>query len=122
MSLYKGSKLKRLVSENATVAYTQTAAQAVDNIIKKFGKLEDNVFYYHRGNGIWSKYSLTEDRKKNSKIAANNQRWKKEPWRYDLKKIDTKEGLTIKRAEVKQKKPKHNKQQKTTQVNIFAKF
>lgn len=122
MSLYKGSKLKKLVAENATVTYTQTAAQAVNNIIQKFGKFEDNAFYYHRGNGIWSKYSLTEDRRRNSKIAANTQRWKKEPWRYDLKKIDTKEGLTLKRAEVKQKKSKHNKQQKTSQVNIFSKF
>ena len=122
MSIYSGRKLKQLAVTNEKVATTQTAVQAVAAIVKKFGSISDSAHYYHRGNGIWSKYLLSEDRKKTGKIAANSQRWKKEPWRYDLKKIDTQEGLTVKRAQVKQKKPKHNKNKKTGQLNIFARF
>ncbi|MCE5295190.1 MAG: hypothetical protein LLF94_11345 [Chlamydiales bacterium] len=122
MSLFTGRRLKQFAAENRKVTYTQTAAQAVASIVQKFGSISDSTHYYHRGNGIWSKYLISEDRKKTGKIAVNKQRWQKEPWRYDLKKIDTKEGLTVKRASVKQPKPKHNKRQATLQRNIFAKY
>lgn len=122
MSLFTGRKLKQYAVDNRKVTYTQTAAQAVASIVQKFGSISDNTHYYHRGNGVWSKYLIVEDRKKTGKIAANKQRWQKEPWRYDLKKIDTKEGLTIKHTPVQQPKSKHNKKQKTLQRNIFSKY
>lgn len=122
MAVHSGRKLKQLAAEGRKVCTTQTAAEAVQAIISKFGVVSDNTKYYHRGNGIWSKYLISEDRKKTGKIAQDPKHWRSEPWRWDLKKIDTKEGLTVKRATVPQKKPKHNKLQKVIQRNLFARF
>lgn len=120
--IHSGKRLKQLANEGKKAATTQTAAQAVNNIIKKFGSISDNKHYYHRGNGIWSIYSIPEDRKKTGRVTSNSHKWKMEPWRWDLKKIDTKEGLTIKRNEVKVKKPKRSKLSHTKQINIFSRF
>jgi hypothetical protein len=122
MSLHTGRQLKLLASESRKVTTTQTAAEAVQSIINKFGSISDNTKYYHRGNGIWSIYTISEDRRKTGKIAPDTQHWHSEPWRWDLKKIDTEEGLTIKRKIVSERKPRHNKNQKTKQKNIFARF
>ncbi|WP_048052953.1 hypothetical protein [Methanosarcina mazei] len=122
MGIISGRKLKQLASENKRAVYTQSAKDAVRAIIKKFGSIADNTKYYHRGNGVWSIYTISEDRKKTGKIATNPKHWKSEPWRWDLKKIDTKEGLTLKRNEVKVKKPKRSKLSKSKQINIFSRF
>ncbi|MEN6290444.1 MAG: hypothetical protein ABFD07_00305 [Methanobacterium sp.] len=122
MVIHSGRKLKQLASEGRKVCTTQTAAAACQAIINKFGTISDSTHYYHRGNNIWSKYSIKEDRKKTGKTAPDSRHWKSEPWRYDLPRVDTTAGLTIKRAAVPQKKPKHNKNQKVTQKNIFARF
>jgi hypothetical protein len=117
--IHSGRQLKQLAAERKKVTTTQTAAQAVRAIINKFGNIKDNIKYYHRGNGIWSMYIISEDRKKTGKIAKNVKQWKAEPWRYDLKKIDTKEGLV--KAPGKSKL-KTNKAGKVSQKSIFAKF
>ena len=122
MSLHTGRQLKLLASESRKVTTTQTAAEACQSIINKFGSISDNTKYYHRGNGIWSIYTISEDRRKTGKIAPDSKHWSSEPWRWDLKKIDTEEGLTIKRKIVSERKPRHNKSQKTKQKNLFARF
>lgn len=122
MALHSGRQLKQLATEGQKVCTTQTASEAVKAIILKFGQISDNKKYYHRGAGIWSVYQISEDRKKTGRIAKDSKHWKSEPFRYDLPKVDTKAGLTVKRAIVPQKKPKHNKNQKVTQKNLFARF
>ena len=122
MGLYSGHRLKLLASEGKRAVYTQSAQDAIRAIVDKFGSISDSAKYYHRGNGVWSIYTIAGDRKKAAHITASKGHWKSEPWRSDLRKIDTKEGLTIKRAQVKVKKPKHNKAQKVKQSNIFARF
>jgi hypothetical protein len=122
MAIHSGKKLKQLAAEGKKVVTTQTAAEACQSIINKFGSISDTTKYYHRGNGIWSKYLISEDRKKTGKTAPDSRHWKSEPWRWDLKKIDTEEGLTIKRKIVSERKPKYNKNKKTTQKNLFARL
>lgn len=70
MSLFTGRKLKQYAVENKKVTHTQTADPAVNAIIQKLGSISDDTHYYHRGNGIWSKYLISEDRKKTGKITA----------------------------------------------------
>ena len=106
-----------MANEGMKVTTTQTAAQAVRAIIKKFGTISDSKHYYHRGNGVWSVYAISEDRKKTGKITSNKKKWKAEPWRYDLRKVDTKEGLV--KRKVKAKKDKNSKYKQT---GLFRRF
>lgn len=122
MAIHSGRKLKQLAAEKRKVTTTQTAADALKSIVDKFGSVRDSTKYYHRGNGIWSIYKIAEDRRRTGKITTSIKKWKAEPWRWDLAKIDTKEGLVIKGKTAKRFQKKRNLSTSTTQKNLFTRF
>lgn len=89
MGVITGRKLKQLASEKQKVTKTQTATAAIKSIIAKFGVIQDSAHYYHRGNGVWSRYDIKSDKKKTGKLAKSKKQWKSAPWRYDIHGVDT---------------------------------
>ena len=57
--LYTGRTIKKLAR---TKKYGSQFKVAVRVIRKKYGKVVDSAYYYHRGKGNWVKYSLSRDR------------------------------------------------------------
>jgi len=58
--LFKGKTIK---TRRGKLTRAQTAGQARRAILKKYGEIVDNAYYYHRGNGVWAKYSVHRDAK-----------------------------------------------------------
>lgn len=88
------------------ITRSQTAEQAVDAIDSKYGDVRDNEKFYHRGKGVWSKYSLPKDRKRTSSLTTDIVKWRKNPQKYDFQGIDTKDAIsTVKRVKSSATKP-----------------
>lgn len=89
-SLYTGNQLLELKENKQKATRTQTGAQAVAAITKKYGSVIPSAQYYHAGKGSWIKYSLSADKKKTGKIAKSKETWATHPYKYDWEGIDTK--------------------------------
>jgi len=63
--LYKGSIIKKLAR---TKEHKKTFGTAAKVIRRKYGKVVDSAYYYNRGKGNWTKYSLSKDRRYVSKV------------------------------------------------------
>lgn len=59
--LYSGRKIKATPGK---LTRSQTGKQALNAIVKKYGKIIDSAKYMHKGKGNWVKYSLANDRKR----------------------------------------------------------
>ena len=102
--LYSGRQIKNLATKKAKITRSQTAAQAVKAIVKKYGSVSDSGKYHHTGKGVWVKYSLANDSKRTGKLAASKAQWRAQPHKLDYHGIDTKKG--VEKKEVKAVKPK----------------
>lgn len=67
--LYRGSDILKQAKQSKTVKLTrtQTAKQAKSAIARKYKELVPSAQYYHRGSGVWIKYSPIVDNKRTSK-------------------------------------------------------
>lgn len=65
---FSGKTIKKFAKvKGARLTNTQTAAQALNRINKKYkaeGGCKDGCQYYHRGKGDWAKYSPRRDAKR----------------------------------------------------------
>ncbi|MCK9577730.1 MAG: hypothetical protein M0R51_17620 [Clostridia bacterium] len=101
--LYSGRQIKALATKKAKITRSQTAAQAVKAIVKKYGSVADSGKYFHTGKGVWMKYSLANDSKRTGKLAGSKAQWRAQPHKLDYPGIDTK---GVEKKEVKAVKPK----------------
>ncbi len=102
--IYSGRQIKALATKKAKITRSQTAAQAVKAITKKYGSVADSGKYFHTGKGVWVKYSLANDSKRTGRLAESKAQWRAQPHKLDYPGIDTKKGAEKK--EVKAVKPK----------------
>jgi len=101
--IYSGRQIKALATKKAKITRSQTAAQAVKAIVKKYGSVSDSGKYFHTGKGVWMKYSLANDSRRTGKLAGSKAQWRAQPHKLDYHGIDTKKGAEKK--EVKAVKP-----------------
>lgn len=64
-NIKKGANNKKMFSREISCEY------ALGQIIKKFGRIEKEERYYHRGNGDFSKENLVRDGKHKGKFKVN---------------------------------------------------
>jgi len=102
--LYSGRQIKDLAAKKLKITRSQTAAQAVKAIVKKYGHVSDSGKYHHTGNGVWVKYSLANDSKRTGKLAVSKAQWRAQPHKLDYPGVDTKKG--VEKKKVKAVKPK----------------
>jgi len=98
--LYSGRQIKDLAAKKLKITRSQTAAQAVKAITKKYGGVSDSGKYHHTGNGVWVKYSLANDSRRTGKLAISKAQWRAQPHKLDYPGIDTK---GVEKKEVKPK-------------------
>jgi hypothetical protein len=87
--LYTVKQIKTLAGSGGKLTKHTTASQALSSITKKNKKVNLNDKFYHRGNGVFSKYSLSEDKKKTGSLTKDKNQWLVQPYRYDMDGIDT---------------------------------
>lgn len=96
---YSGKALKDLAkTRGARVTRTQTAAQAVRAIEKKYkdeGGIKDTVTYYHRGNGEWTRYSPSRDAKKKPRKGVRRSAKAKKKFGSYTKNVKNARGKTV---------------------------
>jgi len=90
IGLVSGRLIKTRAKTGEKVTRSQSAKQALSAIIKKYGSIQDNVKYLHKGKGNWVKYSLANDRKRTGKVTSSLKEWRRQPHKLDYKGIDTK--------------------------------
>lgn len=96
--IFSGKQLTDLKNKGSKATRSQTAAQAVKAITSKYGTIQDNAKYYHKGSGVWQKYSIENDSKRTGKLAQSKEQWRAQPHKLDFLGIDTK------KTEAKQKR------------------
>jgi hypothetical protein len=69
---------------------TQTAGQAYNSIVKKYGEISQTAKYMHKGKGEWVKYSIENDRKRTGKVTTDIKKWREAPHKLDFQGKDTK--------------------------------
>ncbi len=92
IGLVSGRLIKNKAKTGEKVTRSQSAKQALSAIIKKYGSVQDNVKYLHKGKGNWVKYSLANDRKRTGKLTSDIKEWRRQPHKLDYMGIDTKES------------------------------
>ena len=60
--LYRGGEIAR-ACRNGRLLGRQNPCMALEAIRRKYGRLEYNRYYYHRGNGEWVMYNTRRDAK-----------------------------------------------------------
>ncbi len=88
--IFSGRQIRDLKGRGQKITRSQTAAQAYNAVIQKYGEVQDGARYFHKGNGVWQKYSIENDSKRTGKIAPSRSAWEEQPQRLDWWGIDTK--------------------------------
>lgn len=97
VGLYSGRKiLANKDKKGFKITRTQTAKQAYNAIVKKYGTVKPNAKYHHVGKGVWRIYSIKSDAKRTGKVTTDIKKWRRQPHKLDYKGIDTK-GSRIKK-------------------------
>jgi len=92
IGLVSGRLIKSKAKMGENVTRSQSAKQALSAIVKKYGSVQDNVKYLHKGKGNWVKHSLANDRKRTGKLTNDIKEWRRQPHKLDYKGIDTNEA------------------------------
>ena len=91
VGLYSGRQIRINAGKRGhKLTRSQTAKQAYNSIIKKYGEIVDNAKYHHAGKGNWIRYTLANDRKRTGKVTTDVKKWRKQPHKFDMKGVDTK--------------------------------
>ncbi|NOQ48382.1 MAG: hypothetical protein GQ576_04490 [Methanococcoides sp.] len=92
--LYRGSDILNKSKQSKTVKLTrtQTAKQAKSAIARKYKEIVASAQYYHRGSGVWIKYSSARDKKRTSKGAKKSipKNYNIIKHKVDVRGVDTK--------------------------------
>lgn len=92
--LFRGSDIlnKAKQSKTVKVTRTQTAKQAKSAITRKYKDVVASAQYYHRGSGVWIKYSSARDKKRTSKGAKKSipKNYSTRKHQIDVRGVDTK--------------------------------
>lgn len=92
---------------------SQTALQAYNSIIKKYGEIVDSAKYHFKGKKLgWYRYSLKNDAKRTGKTTTDIKKWRRTPHRLDYKGIDTKGS----RPGIKKVKPARTAKRKPASI------
>lgn len=75
------------------ITRSQTALEAYDAIIKKYGEIVDSAKYEHRGKGNWVRYSMKRDATRTGKTTTDIKKWRTRPHKLDFKGKDTKGSI-----------------------------
>lgn len=76
-------------ASKSSLTRTQTAAQAYNAIVKKYGEISQASKYMHKGKGNWVKYSIENDRTRTGKVTTDIKKWREAPHKLDFKGKDT---------------------------------
>jgi len=87
--LYSGRVIMARKASKGSLTRTQTAAQAYNAIVKKYGEISQAAKYMHKGKGNWVKYSIENDRKRTGKTTTDIKKWREAPHKLDFKGKDT---------------------------------
>lgn len=91
VGLYSGRKiLANKDKKGFKITRTQTAKQAYNAIVKKYGTVKPNAKYHHVGKGVWRIYSIKSDARRTGKVTMDIKKWRRQPHKLDYKGIDTK--------------------------------
>ena len=85
------------------ITRSQTALEAYEAIIQKYGVIVDSAKYEHRGKGNWFRYSLKRDATRTGNVITDIKKWRTRPNKYDFKGKDTKGSFPGKKAAPKHK-------------------
>ncbi len=94
IGLFSGRKIKDLSRKKQRLTRSQTAIQARDNILRKYGKIIDSRRYYYGGSNNWILYSKVKDAQRTGNVTTDKKVWAKRPHKYDYEGLDTKGGYS----------------------------
>ena len=94
IGLFSGRTIKKLAGEEQRLTRTQTAIQAKNNIMRKYGKIIESRRYYYGGSQNWILYSKKGDAQRTGNVTKSKAVWAARPHKYDYEGLDTKGGYS----------------------------